>query len=179
MISPNRDFNPSTVSLRGKELMPVVKSAPNRFLAASTSSNGSGRTDGAEVIRPSPAARLNAFHAAHFSGFPGFSPKASANKLIDATGKPDHLTLADGRRTSSYGIEQLVEFRSRHSFSRFGDIQISSSKGEFDEISNFRSDQNRRFLTRRGERNWDRSPFDSRQQLERNPHQKLVGEEPF
>jgi hypothetical protein len=59
-------------------------------------------------------------------------------------------------------------------FSRFGDTLIASPKGEFDEIANFRSDQNRRFLTRRRKRNRDRSSFDSRQYLERNPHQKLV-----
>ena len=80
----------------------------------------------------------------------------------------------DGRRTPSYGIEQFVEFRSRHRFSCFGDIQISSSKGEFDEVSDLRVDQSRRFLTRRGERNRQGSPFDPRQYLERNPHQKLV-----
>jgi hypothetical protein len=57
------------------------------------------------------------------------------------------LTLADGGWTPSYGIEQLVEFRAGHSFSRFGDTLIASAKGEFDEISNFRPDQNRRFLT--------------------------------
>jgi hypothetical protein len=84
------------------------------------------------------------------------------------------LTLADGRWTPAYGIEQFVEFRSRHRFSCFGDTLIASSKGKFDEGSDFRADQNRRFLTRRRKRNRDRSSFDSRQYLERNPHQKLV-----
>ncbi len=80
----------------------------------------------------------------------------------------------DGRWASSHSVEQFVEFGSRHCFSRFGDTLIASAKGEFDEISDLRADQNRRFLTRRGERNRQASPFDSRQQLERNPHQKLV-----
>jgi hypothetical protein len=79
--------------------------------------------------------------------------KGVREQIIDATSKGDHLTVGDGRRTPSYGIEQFVEFRSRHCFSRFGDTLIASAKGEFDEISNFRFYQNRRFLTRRGERN--------------------------
>jgi hypothetical protein len=79
--------------------------------------------------------------------------KGVREQIIDDTRKADHLTLADRGRSSSYGIEQLVEFRSRHCFSRFGDTLIASAKGEFDEISNFRFYQNRRFLTRRGERN--------------------------
>jgi hypothetical protein len=79
--------------------------------------------------------------------------KSVREQIIDATSKGDHLTVGDGRWTSSHSVEQLVEFRSRHCFSRFGDTLIASAKGEFDEISNLRSDQNRRFLTRRGERN--------------------------
>ncbi|MGA3064397.1 MAG: hypothetical protein ABSD90_14400 [Methylocystis sp.] len=79
--------------------------------------------------------------------------KGLREQIIDDTGEPNRLTLADGGRTPSYGIEQLVEFGTRHCFSRFGDTLIASAKGEFDEISNFRSDHNRRFLTRKGEQN--------------------------
>jgi hypothetical protein len=43
-----------------------------------------------------------------------------------------------------YGIEKFVEFGSRHRFSCFGDIQIAGAKGEFDQITNLRADQNRR-----------------------------------
>jgi len=133
--------------------MPVVKSAPNRFLAASTSSNGSACTDG--------SGSYPTFTSGSIKGFPSrplFRPsrilaKSVREQIIDDTGEPNRLTLADGGRTPSYGIEQLVEFRSRHCFSRFGDTLIASAKGEFDEISNFRFYQNRRFLTRRGERN--------------------------
>jgi len=67
--------------------------------------------------------------------------KSVREQIIDATSKGDHLTVGDGGWPSSYGIEQLVEFGSRHCFSRFGDTLIASPKGEFDEIANFRSDQ--------------------------------------
>jgi hypothetical protein len=79
--------------------------------------------------------------------------KRVREQSIDDTGESNQLTLADGGWTPSYGIEQLVEFRSRHRFSCFGDTLIASTKGEFDEISDLRSDQSWRFLTRRGERN--------------------------
>ena len=79
--------------------------------------------------------------------------KSVHEQIIDATSKGDRLTLANGGWTPSYGIEQFVEFRSRHRFSCFGDTLIASTKGEFDEISDLRSDQSWRFLTRRGERN--------------------------
>ena len=154
--------------------MPVVKSAPNRFLAASVSSKAPVRT------------RRNRSHSAFTSGTikrfpcrPLFRPswilaKGLCEQSIDDTRKADHLTVGDGRWTSSHSVEQFVEFGSHHRFSRFGDTPIASSKGEFDEGSDFRADEGRLFLTRRGERNRQGSPFDPRQYLEWNPHQKLI-----
>ena len=87
--------------------MPVVKSAPNRFLAASVSSKAPVRT------------RRNGSHPAFTSGTikrfpcrPLFRPswilaKGLCEQSIDDTRKADHLTVGDGRWTSSTALNSL------------------------------------------------------------------------